>query len=176
MSNRRATKRRRHHHHQHHGYNASTSNEERLLHQAIQNSKLGDSAHRGTRNGAKIDVPWGPVFFPTVEDMEGSPLDYIDKIRPIAQKYGICKIVPPEGWKQTDFFGEYSTAGFICFRFYRFVLCVVAYVPGKRSSLYAATSLFIASWDLPRCSARNKEIASFMPVLLSYALYDVKLD
>eukprot|EP00533_Pseudo-nitzschia_delicatissima_P008085 CAMPEP_0116086530 /NCGR_PEP_ID=MMETSP0327-20121206/4903_1 /TAXON_ID=44447 /ORGANISM="Pseudo-nitzschia delicatissima, Strain B596" /LENGTH=620 /DNA_ID=CAMNT_0003577585 /DNA_START=594 /DNA_END=2456 /DNA_ORIENTATION=- len=36
--------------------------------------------------------------------MEGSPLDYIDKIRPIAQRYGICKIVPPKAWKDNDFF------------------------------------------------------------------------
>jgi hypothetical protein len=43
--------------------------------------------------------------------MEGSPLDYIDKIRPVAQPYGICKIVPPEGWKQTDFFGEFYQVG-----------------------------------------------------------------
>ncbi|KAG7348558.1 JmjC domain hydroxylase [Nitzschia inconspicua] len=109
MSNRRATKRRRHQHsYTPYGFHASsaatTSNEERLLHQTIQNSKLGET--RGTRGalGNKIEVPWGPVFFPTVEDMEGSPLDYIDKIRPIAQRYGICKIVPPEGWKQRDFF------------------------------------------------------------------------
>jgi hypothetical protein len=101
----RATKRRRHNHH--HGFAASsashiTSNEERLLHQAIQNSKLASN----TRNG-KVDVPWGPTFYPTKEEMEGSPLDYIDKIRPIAQRYGICKIVPPKGWS-TDFFGECS--------------------------------------------------------------------
>jgi hypothetical protein len=37
--------------------------------------------------------------------MEGSPLDYINKIRPVAQRYGICKIVPPIGWKEKDFFG-----------------------------------------------------------------------
>lgn len=71
---------------------SSTANEERLLHQAIQNSKL-DKNSRG-----KIDVPWGPTFYPTVEEMEGSPLDYIEKIRPEAQHYGICKIVPPAGW------------------------------------------------------------------------------
>ena len=56
-------------------------------------------------NGTKIEVPWGPIFYPSVQDMEGSPLDYIDKIRPIAQRYGICKIVPPEAWKKRDFFG-----------------------------------------------------------------------
>eukprot|EP00536_Pseudo-nitzschia_multiseries_P011232 jgi/Psemu1/259682/estExt_Genewise1Plus.C_3720011 len=84
------------------GFHASTSNEERLLHQTVQNSKLGTD--RGTRGGANIDVPFGPTFHPTIEDMEGSPMDYIDKIRPIAQRYGICKIVPPKEWKEKDFF------------------------------------------------------------------------
>lgn len=111
---RRATKRRRHQHsytsYGFHSSSNSTSNEERLLHQTIQNSKLGDA--RGTRGalGNKIEVPWGPVFFPSIEEMEGSPLDYIDKIRPVAQRYGICKIVPPEGWKRTDFFGKCELA------------------------------------------------------------------
>lgn len=62
------------------------------MHQTIQNSKLDKNAK------GKIDVPWGPTFYPTVEEMEGSPMDYIEKIRPIAQHYGICKIVPPKGW------------------------------------------------------------------------------
>ena len=87
------------------GFHASTSIEERLLHQTVQNSKLGGD--RGTRSGSKIDVPLGPIFYPTIEDMEGSPLDYIDKIRPVAQRYGICKIVPPKAWKEKDFFGTW---------------------------------------------------------------------
>lgn len=78
------------------------SNEQRLLHQTIQNSKLGND------RGTKIEVPFGPVFYPTIEDMEGSPLVYIDKIRPIAERYGICKIVPPKAWKKHDFFGAYE--------------------------------------------------------------------
>ncbi|CAB9516648.1 specific demethylase 5D [Seminavis robusta] len=35
--------------------------------------------------------------------MEGNPLHYVEKIRPIADKYGICKIVPPKGWKPAPF-------------------------------------------------------------------------
>mmetsp|Transcript_7333 Transcript_7333/g.17965 ORF Transcript_7333/g.17965 Transcript_7333/m.17965 type:complete len:777 (-) Transcript_7333:236-2566(-) len=68
-----------------------------------------DDAHPKTRTAKTatkpkvIDVPWGPVFYPTVEDMKGSPLVYLEKIRPVAQRYGIAKIVPPKGWS-TDFF------------------------------------------------------------------------
>mmetsp|Transcript_74336 Transcript_74336/g.111981 ORF Transcript_74336/g.111981 Transcript_74336/m.111981 type:complete len:648 (-) Transcript_74336:51-1994(-) len=90
--NRRASKRRRRRPPQ--AFHAATATEERFLHQAIQNSKLD----RSRSKDAKLEIPWGPVFFPTIEDMEGSPLTYIEKIRPIAQRYGICKIVPPKGW------------------------------------------------------------------------------
>jgi hypothetical protein len=94
--NRRASKRRRR---RPPAFNTATATEERLLHQAIQNSKLD----RSRSKDAKLDIPWGPTFFPTVEEMEGSPLVYIEKIRPIAQRYGICKIVPPKGWDPVPF-------------------------------------------------------------------------
>ncbi|QHO11012.1 Lysine-specific demethylase [Arachis hypogaea] len=42
-------------------------------------------------------VPSGPVYYPT-EDEFKDPLDYIYKIRPEAEPYGICRIVPPKGW------------------------------------------------------------------------------
>ena len=64
-----------------------TSAEERTLHQET------------SKNRARLEVPWAPVFYPTVEEMEGNPLHYVEKIRPIAEKYGICKVVPPKGWK-----------------------------------------------------------------------------
>lgn len=38
-----------------------------------------------------------PVFFPTEEEFE-NPLRYIAKIRPQAEPYGICRIVPPTSW------------------------------------------------------------------------------
>lgn len=42
-----------------------------------------------------FEVPGeAPVFVPTQEEFK-NPLTYINKIRPIAEKYGICKIRPP---------------------------------------------------------------------------------
>lgn len=42
-----------------------------------------------------FEVPGeAPVFIPTIEEFK-NPLTYINKIRPIAEKYGICKIRPP---------------------------------------------------------------------------------
>lgn len=35
-----------------------------------------------------------PVFIPTSEEFK-NPLLYIQKIRPLAEKFGICKIKPP---------------------------------------------------------------------------------
>ena len=39
-----------------------------------------------------------PTFYPSPNDFK-DPLSYIRQITPEAQKYGICKIVPPSGWK-----------------------------------------------------------------------------
>lgn len=89
-------------------YQASTAAEERLLQQAIQNSKLD----RGRPSDGKLQIPPGPVFFPTVEDFEGNPLDYVERIRPIAEKYGICKIVPPSGWNPRPFFGKHLLSAY----------------------------------------------------------------
>lgn len=43
----------------------------------------------------EFEVPEeAPVFIPTEQEFK-NPLTYISKIRPIAEKYGICKIRPP---------------------------------------------------------------------------------
>ncbi|CAF0835944.1 unnamed protein product [Brachionus calyciflorus] len=38
------------------------------------------------------------TFTPSSDEFK-EPLDYVEKIRPIAEKYGICKIIPPNDWK-----------------------------------------------------------------------------
>lgn len=38
-----------------------------------------------------------PTFRPTEEEFK-DPLEYIQKIAPEGQKYGICRIIPPDNW------------------------------------------------------------------------------
>lgn len=44
-----------------------------------------------------LSVPDAPVFYPSEEDFQ-RPLEYLASIRPIAESYGLCKIVPPSSW------------------------------------------------------------------------------
>ncbi|XP_047340507.1 lysine-specific demethylase JMJ18-like [Impatiens glandulifera] len=47
--------------------------------------------------GCRPIVNNAPVFYPSMEEFE-DPLGYIAKIRPKAEHYGICRIVPPSLW------------------------------------------------------------------------------
>lgn len=40
-----------------------------------------------------------PTFHPTLDEFKRGPISYIAKIRSQAEKYGICKIVPPKSFK-----------------------------------------------------------------------------
>ena len=101
--------RKRHRDQPNHYLNTATSNEEeRQLQRAIANSRVDVY-----RTSAPLCVPTGPTYYPTVEEFEGNPLVYITKIRPQAEKYGICKIVPPAGWNPPLCKYEYDcTLGF----------------------------------------------------------------
>ncbi|TFY58942.1 hypothetical protein EVG20_g7972, partial [Dentipellis fragilis] len=50
---------------------------------------------RGPRPFGLSDVP---VFYPTLEEFK-DPMAYIGRISEKARAYGMCKVVPPEGWK-----------------------------------------------------------------------------
>lgn len=66
------------------------NDEARLIQRAIENSR------RETERLSLV-VPEAPVFYPSVEEFK-NPLQYINSIRESAEKYGICKIVPPAEW------------------------------------------------------------------------------
>lgn len=39
-----------------------------------------------------------PTFYPSAEEFK-YPLEYIDTIRSVAEKYGLCRIVPPADFR-----------------------------------------------------------------------------
>lgn len=63
-------------------------------------SKVADKAGKAppVEDWKFTPPPEAPVFEPTAEEFE-DPLAYIAKIRPIAEKAGICKIRPPNDWQ-----------------------------------------------------------------------------
>ncbi|KAI8055345.1 JmjC domain, hydroxylase-domain-containing protein [Syncephalis plumigaleata] len=51
----------------------------------------------GTRRHI-YNLPEAPTYRPTEEEFR-DPMQYIARIRPEAERYGICKIVPPDNWQ-----------------------------------------------------------------------------
>lgn len=58
-----------------------------------QSTAVREPAKRVRPNGLQE----APTFRPTEEEWK-EPMEYMKKITPEGQKYGICKIIPPESW------------------------------------------------------------------------------
>lgn len=67
-----------------------TNEEQRLLQQAIANSKLD-------MQSVSVEVPPAAVLHPTIEEFK-DPLSYINKVQALGEQYGILHIIPPSGW------------------------------------------------------------------------------
>lgn len=52
----------------------------------------------GSTKGRPLNLVHGPTFYPTAAEFQ-DPLRFIASIREEAEVSGICKIVPPPGWK-----------------------------------------------------------------------------
>jgi len=65
--------------------------EQELFQQAVANSRWEKSL-------ARFPIDPAPTYRPSEEEFL-DPLKYIESIRPEAEKFGICKIVPPKSWR-----------------------------------------------------------------------------
>ena len=63
-----------------------------LMGPPVRSAYKPDDAHH-------YDVPSVPVYHPTEEEWANDPLEYINKIRPEAERYGVCNIVCPPSWQ-----------------------------------------------------------------------------
>ncbi|XP_050073403.1 lysine-specific demethylase lid [Anopheles maculipalpis] len=82
-----------------HNHNAQHNNRNHLYQQQKQGGSNRPHISLDKCDDFQFNVPpEAPVFEPSEEDFK-NPLVYINKIRPTAEKYGICKIRPPRSWQ-----------------------------------------------------------------------------
>ncbi|KAM6551640.1 hypothetical protein CsatB_001448 [Cannabis sativa] len=75
--------------------NTQTSHIDHECSESPQNQKI--SARWCPDEACRPALVEAPIFHPTVEEFQDT-LGYIAKIRPKAESYGICRIVPPPSW------------------------------------------------------------------------------
>jgi glycogen debranching enzyme len=77
-------------------YNEQSSVHHRGLSESVEGKLKGHPRIQMDKyDEFEFEVPEeAPVFIPTAEEFK-NPLVYIQKIRPLAEKFGICKIKPP---------------------------------------------------------------------------------
>lgn len=75
---------------------SSSSSSSRPYNLSQQSTRQSHSSFSIIKNEEfEFEVPGeAPVFIPNEQEFK-NPLTYISKIRPVAEKYGICKIRPP---------------------------------------------------------------------------------
>eukprot|EP00698_Gefionella_okellyi_P013409 TRINITY_DN366_c0_g2_i1.p1 TRINITY_DN366_c0_g2~~TRINITY_DN366_c0_g2_i1.p1 ORF type:complete len:752 (-),score=168.40 TRINITY_DN366_c0_g2_i1:27-2282(-) len=56
-----------------------------------------DAKRRRVKYDPVVELPPAPAFRPTLEEWS-DPLRYIESIRPIAEKAGVCRVITPVGW------------------------------------------------------------------------------
>lgn len=70
---------------------------------AINNSTLSS----GKISSSEACLVEAPTFHPSEKDFQ-DPLEYIDKIRPAVEKYGICRVIPPPNFKVISILTVYT--------------------------------------------------------------------
>lgn len=64
---------------------------------ACSNKKAQESA-KSTQSASSGEILEAPTFYPSEAEFS-DPLKYIDTIRSVAEKYGLCRIVPPSTFR-----------------------------------------------------------------------------
>jgi histone demethylase JARID1 len=54
--------------------------------------------HREPKKSRPHGLQEAPTFRPTEEEFKNGPIDYIKTLEAEGRKYGIIKIIPPDGW------------------------------------------------------------------------------
>lgn len=68
--------------------------------QVVNNKRKSSEKVASKKKSLKecADMLDAPTFYPSEEDFK-DPLAYFEIVKPVAQRYGICRVVPPASFK-----------------------------------------------------------------------------